>query len=332
MKKFFKILVVILLIPIIFVIFLKLYYLIIPGREIGSKGDWISFAGGYIGSIIGLWGIWWQVNNEKKEKIRKEEEKYRNFKKYIERIIDFNLKELEKSKENIIKTYTYHIRFLNRKEIYDFKEINETLFQIYIDKIIEEKDDILIDFYNLQLELKLNLDKVVELCDEKTRLINKIINFRDEKEKMFEKEKDNTLKTYYFEQFMIFNNFLSASSLTAYPDKDRILFYTDKTMGFITLGDLEKGKYTFRNYTASNRLLKKEINEKTPIDLHWRFYDELMNVLTIPKHFSDEAEENKYREYKEVYLDISRLRANDNNRKKLIEKYEEILKNCKKIY
>lgn len=332
MKKFFKILIVILLIPIIFVIFLKLYYLIIPGREIGSKGDWISFAGGYIGSIIGLWGIWWQVNNEKKEKIRKEEEKYRNFKKYIERIIDFNLKELEKSKENIIKTYTYHIRFLNRKEIYDFKEINETLFQIYIDKIIEEKDDILIDFYNLQLELKLNLDKVVELCDEKTRLINKIINFRDEKEKMFEKEKDNSLKTYYFEQFMIFNNFLSASSLTAYPDKDRILFYTDKTMGFITLGDLEKGKYTFRNYTASNRLLKKEINEKTPIDLHWRFYDELMNVLTIPKHFSDEAEENRYREYKEVYLDISRLRANDNNRKKLIEKYEEILKNCKKIY
>lgn len=149
---------------------------------------------------------------------------------------------------------------------------------------------------------------------------------------MFEKEKDNSLKTYYFEQFMIFNNFLSASSLTAYPDKDRILFYTDKTMGFITLGDLEKGKYTFRNYTASNRLLKKEINEKTPIDLHWRFYDELMNVLTIPKHFSDEAEENRYREYKEVYLDISRLRANDNNRKKLIEKYEEILKNCKKIY
>lgn len=332
MKKFFKILIVILLIPIIFVIFLKLYYLIIPGREIGSKGDWISFAGGYIGSIIGLWGIWWQVNNEKKEKIRKEEEKYRNFKKYIERIIDFNLKELEKSKENIIKTYTYHIRFLNRKEIYDFKEINETLFQIYIDKIIEEKDDILIDFYNLQLELKLNLDKVVELCDEKTRLINKIINFRDEKEKMFEKEKDNTLKKYYFEQFMIFNNFLSASSLTAYPDKDRILFYTDKTMDFITLGDLEKGKYTFRNYTASNRLLKKEINEKSPIDLHWRFYDELMNVLTIPKHFSDEAEENRYREYKEVYLDISRLRANDNNRKKLIEKYEEILKNCKKIY
>ena len=72
MKKFFKILIVILLIPIIFVIFLKLYYLIIPGREIGSKGDWISFAGGYIGSIIGLWGIWWQVNNENKEKIRKE--------------------------------------------------------------------------------------------------------------------------------------------------------------------------------------------------------------------------------------------------------------------
>ena len=149
---------------------------------------------------------------------------------------------------------------------------------------------------------------------------------------MFEKEKDNTLKKYYFEQFIIFNNFLSASSLTAYPDKDRILFHTDETERFVTSGDLEKDKYIFKNYTASNRLLKKEINEKTPIDLYWKFYDELINVLTIPKHFSDEAEENKYREYKEVYLDISRLRANDNNRKKLIEKYEEILKKCKKIY
>ena len=70
MKKFCKILIVILLIPIIFVIILKSYYLIIPGREIGSKGDWVSFAGGYIGSIIGLWGIRWQVDNEKKNKKR----------------------------------------------------------------------------------------------------------------------------------------------------------------------------------------------------------------------------------------------------------------------
>lgn len=332
MKKFFKILIVVLLIPIIFIIILKLYYLIIPGREIGSKGDWISFAGGYIGSIIGLWGIWWQVNNEKKDRETKEEQKYKNFKKYIEQIIEFNLKELENNKENIIKTYTYHVRFLNRQTICSFKEIDETLFKNYVDKILEERDDILIELYNFQWELKLNLDKTVELCDEKARLMTKIRIFKDEKEKMSEEEKDNTLKTYYFEQFMIFNNFLSASLLTAYPDKDRILFYTDETIGFVTLGDLEKGKYTFRNYTASNRLLKKEINEKTPIDLYWRFYDELINVLTIPKHFSDEAEENRYKEYKEVSLDISKLRANDNNRKKLIEKYEEILKKCKKIY
>ena len=71
MKKFFKILIIILLIPVIFIGVLKLYYLIIPGKEIGIKGDWISFAGGYIGSIIGIWGIWWQVDNEKKNKKRR---------------------------------------------------------------------------------------------------------------------------------------------------------------------------------------------------------------------------------------------------------------------
>ena len=166
MKKFFKILIIILLIPIIFIGVLKLYYLIIPGEEIGSKGDWISFSGGYIGSIIALWGIWWQVSNEKKNKEIKEEQRYKNFKKYVERIIDFNLKELENSRENIIKTYTYHIRFLN-----------ETLFKIYIDKIIEEEDDILIDLYNLQLELKLNLNKTIGFCDEKAKLMDKIILF-----------------------------------------------------------------------------------------------------------------------------------------------------------
>ena len=62
---------VILLIPIIFIIILKLYYLIIPKEEVGIKGDWIIFSGGYIGSITALWGIWWQVDNEKKEEKKK---------------------------------------------------------------------------------------------------------------------------------------------------------------------------------------------------------------------------------------------------------------------
>ncbi|MBW9311367.1 hypothetical protein FDF23_06975 [Fusobacterium nucleatum] len=56
---------------------------------------------------------------------------------------------------------------------------------------------------------------------------------------------------------MIFNNFLSASLSTAYPNDDKILFYTGEIIGFITSEDLEKEKFTFRSYTASNRLLKK---------------------------------------------------------------------------
>ena len=56
---------------------------------------------------------------------------------------------------------------------------------------------------------------------------------------------------------MIFNNFLSASLPTAYPNDDKILFYTGQIIGFITSEDLEKEKLTFRSYTASNRLLKK---------------------------------------------------------------------------
>lgn len=46
---------------------------------------------------------------------------------------------------------------------------------------------------------------------------------------------------------MIFNNFLSASLPTAYPNDDKILFYTGEIIGFITSEDLEKEKFTFRS-------------------------------------------------------------------------------------
>ena len=68
---------------------------------------------------------------------------------------------------------------------------------------------------------------------------------------------------------MIFNNFLSASLPTAYPNDDKILFYTGEIIGFITSEDLEKEKFTFRSYTASNRLLKKPIADLKKIFCNW---------------------------------------------------------------
>ncbi len=70
--------------------------------------------------------------------------------------------------------------------------------------------------------------------------MDKITIFKNEKKEIFEKENNNILKLYYFKQFMIFNNFLSASLLTAYPNDDKILFYTGEIIGFITSEDLKK--------------------------------------------------------------------------------------------
>lgn len=66
---------VILVMPIIFIGILKLYYIIIPGEEIGNISDWIVFSGSYIGIITAAFGIWYQVQVNKKYEIDKENKK-----------------------------------------------------------------------------------------------------------------------------------------------------------------------------------------------------------------------------------------------------------------
>ncbi|MGL5902179.1 MAG: hypothetical protein ACRCZO_05780, partial [Cetobacterium sp.] len=80
--------------PIISIGILKLYYIIIPGEKIGSVGDWISFAGGYVGAIVALVGIWWQIKYDEK-KLNKQNSNF--FLYYFENIEN----NLQKNKEEI---------------------------------------------------------------------------------------------------------------------------------------------------------------------------------------------------------------------------------------
>lgn len=79
------------IVPIIFIVILKLYYIIIPGEEIGQISDWISFSGGYIGALVALGGIWLQINyNENKLK--------KDIKLYLLETIKYNLNKLNSEK------------------------------------------------------------------------------------------------------------------------------------------------------------------------------------------------------------------------------------------
>lgn len=67
----------ILMFPFLLVLFLKVTYEIIPGEEIGNVGDWIGFLGGYVGAIVAIFGIWYQLQDNKRSELEKERRKNR---------------------------------------------------------------------------------------------------------------------------------------------------------------------------------------------------------------------------------------------------------------
>ena len=67
----------ILIFPFLLVLFLKVTYEIIPGEEIGDVGDWIGFLGGYVGAIVAIFGIWYQLQENKRNELEKEKRKKR---------------------------------------------------------------------------------------------------------------------------------------------------------------------------------------------------------------------------------------------------------------
>lgn len=52
---------IIIIIPFIFLLTLKLVYNFLPGIEMGEIGNWIEFGGTYLGAIIGITGIAYQI-------------------------------------------------------------------------------------------------------------------------------------------------------------------------------------------------------------------------------------------------------------------------------
>ncbi|WP_281699687.1 hypothetical protein [Cetobacterium somerae] len=157
-KDFFKKLLIVLTIPIIFIGVLKIYYLLIPGEEIGEVGDWISFSGGYIGALLGLWGIWSQIEKEKKEKEIEKKEKNLGFLKYLAFILRKNIKTFENDcifYENIIKFNS--LKFNYSKNIFPANIIEShfnTIFKYKWSELFFEINTKLDEFYKKIKELE----------------------------------------------------------------------------------------------------------------------------------------------------------------------------------
>lgn len=64
LTNFFKTCIFLTFFPIIFMSFLYIF----NNKSIGNTSDWLGFLGGYFGIIGAIWGIWWQLDKEKREK------------------------------------------------------------------------------------------------------------------------------------------------------------------------------------------------------------------------------------------------------------------------
>lgn len=175
--------------PIISIGILKLYYIIIPGEKIGSVGDWISFAGGYVGAIVALVGIWWQIKYDEK-KLNKQNSNF--FLYYFENIEN----NLQKNKEEI------YYCMVNKKFAYE-------------NEIVLQSDNLKVFYLNLcnnisDKYLYFNLVNIFEKLCKFENEIQKNIQF-NEKLPIIEKllYEENILDNDYFslkDSYLIFKN------------------------------------------------------------------------------------------------------------------------------
>ena len=137
-----KILLVILLIlfPFIFPGILHLVYKYLPGEIIGTADGWLGFLGAYFGIIIAIWGIWWQLNEEKRKQQLGSLKLYQYYFKSINSEIE-NIKKIFSNLLPISSTTNYGYFILNKigiEVLYNnFKNISLLPFSMDVWKIID---------------------------------------------------------------------------------------------------------------------------------------------------------------------------------------------------
>ena len=137
-----------------------LILLLIIGVGIYFKGynnnDLLSYVGGVISSMITLYGVWWQVNREEKQK---EKERMRSILKYLKYILEKNYENI--SKKNFI--------------VSNYKILS------YILKLTANENDIIENFEIIDVSFMekiffLNFDEDILFLNERFKIYNKARN------------------------------------------------------------------------------------------------------------------------------------------------------------
>lgn len=330
MRKIFVL--VIFITPIVFVGLIKLYYVVVPGEEIGEKGDWISFAGGYVGALLALGGIWWETNHKKNEKEKKENEEYNNFLSYFKELMSFNLIELKRKELELKQVRVYHKPFLKAEDILTIKKPPKVVLDTFIKEVVQKKH------YKI-LELLATIDKIEEIimithknCELKGALLERIDKLEKDKEINQKKsERPDLDRTEVSElncleeQEMILNNFLASSAKCITPSGKFQFVFNSKDGNIIRLlfeNDSLNKKYTFKRYGIQGKVEPRQFTPENYYQMFEEFYKELYNVL-----YYDGYTIKRNDEYKELAVNIGKFLAFDDARDELLMQYKKELEN-----
>lgn len=119
------------IIPFLFLLILRLTYDFLPGIEFGDKNSWITFGGTYLGAIVAIGGVVYQIKNVEKE---------RGF----------------KEKKELKETYNFLIFYLKKMEN-DFDLIATNL-----SNILKSSDNSKVDFKRIFFEGKMVVNLILD--------------------------------------------------------------------------------------------------------------------------------------------------------------------------
>ena len=317
--------------PVLFIGILKFYYLILPGKEIGKIGDWISFSGGYVGAILALGGIWWQINNSKIEKESEAKDEYKNIIKYIYHISTYNLTELNKSKENLKCAWTFQKIFIDENSLLKYQNFNSYIIDKYSPFFLKNGHSCILDLYLLITELKDIIKITVENSNVKNEKIKNItLEHKKLKERIkFEIKNENKSSVYLThlkEQQMILHNFLNCSKRVNNPHMTfTFICEINKTFTTTLLNSSNLKNVIFKNYTSHNILPERKLSQESFFDLYKEYYKELQLVFSDDIFLITEDEKKFYANNINLSKDISHMYIVDKKREELIEDYEKTL-------
>lgn len=106
------------IIPFLFLLTLRLTYDFLPGIEFGDKNSWITFGGTYLGAIVAIGGVVYQIKNVEKERVFNEKKELKETYNFL----IFYLKKMEKDFDLFNTTLSNILKSSNNSGV-DFKKI-----------------------------------------------------------------------------------------------------------------------------------------------------------------------------------------------------------------